>query len=76
MPQFTDPAAPVPVGGQILLLGLVHVLGCALVYTGVGVGARAVLAARPAAVRVVSRVAGVAMVTFGAVLLASQLATV
>lgn len=76
LPQFTDPAAPVPVGGQILLLGLVHVLGCALVYTGVGVGARAVLAARPAAARVVSRVAGVAMVTFGAVLLASQLATV
>lgn len=76
LPQFTDPAAPVPVGGQILLLGLVHVLGCALVYTGVGVGARAVLAARPAAAHVVSRVAGVAMVTFGAVLLASQLATV
>ncbi|MCM3845339.1 LysE family transporter [Pseudonocardia sp. DR1-2] len=76
LPQFTDPAAAVPVGGQILLLGLVHVLGCALVYTGVGVGARTVLAARPAAARVVSRVAGAAMVTLGAVLLASQLITV
>ena len=76
LPQFPDPAAAVPVGGQILLLGLVHVLGCALVYTGVGVGARTVLAARPAAARVVSRVAGAAMVTLGAVLLASQLITV
>ncbi|GAA1865594.1 LysE family transporter [Pseudonocardia alni subsp. carboxydivorans] len=76
LPQFTDPAAAVPVGGQILLLGLVHVLGCALVYTGVGVGARTVLAARPAAARVVSRVAGAAMVTLGAVLLASQFITV
>ncbi|MBO4239524.1 LysE family translocator [Pseudonocardia alni] len=76
LPQFTDPAAAVPVGGQILLLGLVHVLGCALVYTGVGVGARTVLAARPAAARVVSRVAGAAMVTLGAVLLAPQLITV
>jgi threonine/homoserine/homoserine lactone efflux protein len=76
LPQFTDSAAAVPVGGQILLLGLVHVLGCALVYTGVGVGARTVLAARPAAARVVSRVAGAAMVTLGAVLLASQFITV
>ncbi|GAA4973811.1 hypothetical protein GCM10025792_16890 [Pseudonocardia tropica] len=55
---------------------LVHVLGCALVHTGVGVGARTVLAARPVAARVVSRGAGAAMVTLGAVPLASQLITV
>ncbi|MEQ3541091.1 hypothetical protein WHI96_19960 [Pseudonocardia tropica] len=51
-------------------------LGCALVHTGVGVGARTVLAARPVAARVVSRGAGAAMVTLGAVPLASQLITV
>ncbi|WP_224391106.1 LysE family translocator [Pseudonocardia sp. ICBG1293] len=76
LPQFTDAGAPVPVGGQILLLGLVHLLACALVYTGVGVGARVVLAARPAAGRIVSRVAGGVMTALGAGLLASQLITV
>ena len=58
LPQFTDPGGGWSLGFQILLLGLVHVVGCAAVYAGVGVGARAVLAARPAAARVVSRCSG------------------
>ena len=55
------------------MLGLVHVASCAVVYTGVGAGARRVLRARPAAARAVTRVSGAAMIAIGIVLLAEQL---
>ncbi|MFE2728548.1 LysE family translocator [Kitasatospora sp. NPDC059327] len=32
VPQFVDPAAPLPVGGQVLALGSLNVLACAVVY--------------------------------------------
>lgn len=73
LPQFTDPGGGWSLGLQILLLGLVHVVGCAAVYAGVGVGARAVLAARPAAARVLSRCSGALMALLGVALLAGQL---
>jgi threonine/homoserine/homoserine lactone efflux protein len=73
LPQFTDPAADWSLGMQIVLLGLVHTLSCAVVYTGVGTGARVVLRARPWAARTVTRISGAAMVTIGAVLLAKQI---
>ncbi|GAY07126.1 LysE family translocator [Pseudonocardia sp. N23] len=72
LPQFTDPAGSWPVGAQILFLGVVHVANCALVYTGVGTGARAVLRARPAAARIVTRVSGVVMAGLGVVLVVEQ----
>ncbi|MEV4245707.1 LysE family translocator [Streptosporangium canum] len=75
LPQFTDPDAAWPLPLQITALGLVHVASCAVVYTGVGMGARRVLRARPAAARVVSRVSGAAMIALGGVLLAAQLIT-
>ena len=58
---------------QIVALGLVHVASCAVVYTGVGAGARRVLRARPAAARAVTRFSGAAMVVIGVVLLVEQL---
>ena len=61
-----------PVAAQILVLGLVHVVNCAVVYTGVGIGARRVLGARPAAARWVSRISGAAMIVIGTVLIAEQ----
>jgi threonine/homoserine/homoserine lactone efflux protein len=73
LPQFTDPDAPWPLAAQIALLGLVHVASCAVVYTGVGTGARLVLRARPAAGRAVTRFSGAAMVAIGVVLLVEQL---
>ncbi|MGG7655347.1 LysE family translocator [Kocuria rosea] len=73
LPQFVDPAAPWPTAAQILVLGLVHVASCAVVYTGVGAGARRVLRARPAAARAVTRASGAAMIAIGIVLLAEQL---
>jgi threonine/homoserine/homoserine lactone efflux protein len=73
LPQFTDPAADWPLAVQIAVLGSVHVASCAVVYTGVGTGARLVLRARPAAARAVTRFSGAAMVTIGVLLLGEQL---
>lgn len=72
LPQFTDPAAAWPVPAQILALGSVHVASCAVAYTAVGLGARVVLQARPAAARAVGRFSGVAMVGIGTLLLVEQ----
>ena len=73
LPQFTDPRSPWPIGAQIMLLGLVHVATCAVIYTGVGAGARAVLGTRPAAAKAVTRFSGAAMTGIGVILLVEQL---
>jgi threonine/homoserine/homoserine lactone efflux protein len=73
LPQFTDPNAAWPLAVQIVVLGLVHVTSCAVVYTGVGTGARQVLRARPAAALAVTRCSGAAMIVIGAVLLGEKL---
>jgi threonine/homoserine/homoserine lactone efflux protein len=73
LPQFTDPAADWPIAGQIVALGLVHVVSCAVVYTGVGASARVVLRTRPTAARSVTRISGTAMMLIGAFLLMEQL---
>jgi len=73
LPQFTDPAGPWPVGVQMGLLGLVHLISCAAVYLTVGYGARRVLRARPTAARVVTRVSGAAMIAIGVFLVAEKL---
>lgn len=73
LPQFTQPDGAWPLAAQIALLGLVHTAGCAVVYTGIGIGARAVLQTRPAAARIVTRVSGTAMVVLGVLLLGERL---
>ena len=73
LPQFTDPDAAWPLALQIVVLGLVHVASCAVVYTGVGTGARRVLRARPAAALAVTRFSGAAMIVIGAALLGEKL---
>jgi threonine/homoserine/homoserine lactone efflux protein len=73
LPQFTDPNARWPLSVQIVVLGLVHVASCAVIYTGVGTGARRVLRARPDTARTVTRFSGAAMIVIGVVLLAEQL---
>ncbi|GAA4003995.1 LysE family transporter [Allokutzneria multivorans] len=69
LPQFTNPSGSWPLAAQIGALGVVHTLTCAAVYLSVGVLARVVLRARPAAARVVSRISGAAMVLIGVLLL-------
>jgi threonine/homoserine/homoserine lactone efflux protein len=70
LPQFVDRSAPWPASGQLAVLAAVHLAGCAAVYTSVALGARRVLAARPAVSRHVVRISGTAMVVVGALLLA------
>jgi threonine/homoserine/homoserine lactone efflux protein len=74
LPQFTDAAGDWPIPVQLAVLGLIFVGSCALVYSVVGVGAKAVIRARPSAMRVVSRVSGAAMVLLAIVLVGEQIA--
>jgi len=75
LPQFLRPAAGAPVAAQTAVLGGVHMANCAAVYLAVGVLARAVLRARPAAARAVARTSGAAMLGIGGFLLVERLAT-
>jgi threonine/homoserine/homoserine lactone efflux protein len=71
LPQFIRPTGWPP-AVQILVLGLVDLVSCAVIYTAVGTGARRVLRARPAAARAVARFSGGAMVLIGVLLLVEQ----
>ena len=74
LPQFTDAAGGWPIPVQLAVLGLIFVGSCALVYSVVGMSARAVLRARPSAMRIISRVSGGAMVVLAFVLVVEQVA--
>ncbi|MFI8368211.1 LysE family translocator [Streptomyces sp. NPDC085466] len=73
-PQFIDPVTGWPVAAQTGLLSTVHLTVCAVVYLAVGLLARTVLATRPSAARVVTRVSGAMMIAIGALLLVERLA--
>ncbi|WP_329411074.1 LysE family translocator [Streptomyces sp. NBC_00704] len=61
-----------PVAAQTAVLGLLHMACCAAVYLTVGVLARRLLGARPAAARAVTRTSGAAMLGIGAFLLVQR----
>jgi len=65
LPQFANPHANWPFALQIGVLGLTFLLTCAVFYACLGLFARTILHARPAAARVVSRFSGAAMVVIG-----------
>lgn len=70
LPQFlTTGAGQLPVAVQTTALGLLHMACCAAVYLTVGVLARRLLGARPAAARAVTRTSGAAMLGIGTFLL-------
>ncbi|MFI2434357.1 LysE family translocator [Streptomyces sp. NPDC018693] len=73
LPQFlvtgSSTGPHLPVAAQTVVLGLLHMACCALVYGMVGTLSRAVLSARPAAARAVTRTSGAAMLGIGAFLL-------
>ncbi|BBT69655.1 MULTISPECIES: LysE family translocator [Enterobacteriaceae] len=73
LPQFTDPHGQWPVALQMSALGLMHLITCTLIYLLVGYGSRALLASRPQAARVVSRLSGGLMVIIAAILLVEPL---
>ncbi|MEV1131233.1 LysE family translocator [Agromyces sp. NPDC049794] len=76
LPQFTDAAGAWPIPVQLAVLGLLFVGSCALVYAVVGVSAKAVLRARPSAMRIISRVSGAAMVVLAVALVVEQVSHV
>ncbi|GAB7109126.1 LysE family transporter [Streptomyces phaeofaciens JCM 4814] len=70
LPQFlASGEGHLPIAAQTAALGLLHMACCAAVYLTVGVLARALLGARPAAARAVTRTSGAAMLGIGAFLL-------
>ncbi|MFG2603979.1 LysE family translocator [Streptomyces sp. NPDC048514] len=76
LPQFlTLRGAHLPVPAQTAALGVLHMACCAAVYLTVGTLARALLSARPAAARAVTRTSGAAMLGIGAFLLVERLGT-
>lgn len=72
LPQFTRPGAGWSVSVQIVVLGALHMLNCASVYSVVGLGSKAVLGTRPKAARIVSQLSGAAMIVVALLLFAEQ----
>ncbi len=75
LPQFTRPTASWPVPVQLLTLGAVFTIACGVFYLLLGHTADRVLAARPGAAKLTTKVAGAAMVIVGLALLVEQAAT-
>lgn len=73
LPQFVISGAPWPVAAQLMTLGGLHVLNCAVVYYTVGYGAAIVLTARPRAARVITTITGVVLIGLGGILVTEQL---
>ncbi|AKE38647.1 Putative threonine efflux protein [Corynebacterium camporealensis] len=69
IPQFVDPQQWMPVGLQMLIIGMFHVVNVTVVYLTVAYGARIVLRTRPAAARIVAYASGIIMLAIGAYLL-------
>jgi threonine/homoserine/homoserine lactone efflux protein len=72
LPQFTDGGGRLPVPLQIGILGLTHIVNCAVVYFLVALLAGVLLRARPGVARNVTRVSGIAMIAIGVLLLAER----
>lgn len=73
LPQFTDPQSLWPLPLQMSALALLHLITCTLVYLLVGYGSRALLATRPQAAKVVSRISGGMMIAISLLLLTEQI---
>ncbi|MFP3465877.1 LysE family translocator [Leifsonia sp. SIMBA_070] len=69
VPQFTTRESAWPPAAQMLLLGGLFVVTCAVVYSGVALLSRFVLVSRPRSAAVVARISGAAMTAIGLALL-------
>ena len=72
LPPFIDPKSAVSATSQIILLAGIHLVSCAAVYFLVGFSAQRVLATRPHAAMIVSRVSGALMILIAIILLLDQ----
>jgi len=73
LPQFTQQAGSWPVTVQIATLGAVFVLTCGVFYAVLGASTRAIMRTRPAVARILSRLAGAAMIVIGLALAVERL---
>ncbi|WP_202816679.1 LysE family translocator [Kytococcus sp. HMSC28H12] len=73
LPQFTNPAQSWSLPAQLATLGLVHVVISGAFYLLLGTTAGRVLASRPGAAQVTTRLAGLAMIAVGVGLLGERL---
>jgi threonine/homoserine/homoserine lactone efflux protein len=72
LPQFISPGGW-PSSVQMLVLGGLHLLDCAALYSAVALLARHVLRSRPRATVIVTKLSGTAMTLIGAVLLIERI---
>lgn len=73
LPPFIHPEMAFAPTTQIMLLGMIHLLSCAVVYVLVGIAAKKLLSTRPAAVKMVSRISGGLMMGIAIILFIGQL---
>ena len=74
LPPFVVADAYLPMPAQMMVLGSVHLVCCAVVYFAVGTLAARFLRGRPSAAGLETRLSGVALTVIAAVLLVRQLA--
>jgi len=72
IPQFIHAEAAFSVPAQTALLGLSHMVLSIFVYSGVALGARALLRQRPTAARFITLFSGLVMIVLGLLLVAEQ----
>ncbi|MFL4476567.1 LysE family translocator [Paeniglutamicibacter sp. MACA_103] len=72
IPQFIHADAAWPVAAQTAILGTSHMVLSLFIYTGVALGARALLRQRPTAARIITLVSGLIMIALGLALLIEQ----
>jgi threonine/homoserine/homoserine lactone efflux protein len=61
---------------QMIVLGVLHVINCAIVYFAVGYGAAVVLTRRPKAAKIVGILSGIVMIGLGLALITEKLITI
>jgi len=72
LPQFIHTSASWSITAQIISLGLIHILSCAVVYLLVGFSAQVLLKTRPRLAQIVSRISGGLMVLIAIILIIDQ----
>ncbi|MBF7684138.1 LysE family translocator [Acinetobacter sp. B5B] len=72
LPQFINPSISWSIPLQIISLGFIHILNCAVIYVLVGFSAQIVLKTRPRAAQIVSRISGSIMILIAIILIINQ----
>lgn len=66
------PLRGLPAGAQIFFMRLIQIFNCAVIYSAVGIGSKAILRTRPAAARRVSQFSDIVMIVIAFLLIDDQ----